>query len=49
MRGLELTICLKDGSGEVIETLDSVLLEVDGTAELKKLTARLVVDLENDG
>jgi len=49
MRGLELTVCLKDGDGEVIETLESVLLEVDGAAELKKLTARLAVDLENDG
>ncbi len=48
MRGLDLSIRLRDAAGDTIRTLEPVVLEVDGGDDLSKLSIRFVVDLKND-
>ncbi len=45
MRGLEIAIQVKNASGETIQTLDPVVLEVDGSGELTKLSVKFAINL----
>ncbi len=47
MRGLEIAIQVKDGGGETIQTLNPVVLEVDGGGELTRLSVRFAIDLDH--
>ncbi len=47
MRGLEIAVQVKDAGGATIQTLNPVVLEVDGTGELTKLSVRFAIDLEH--
>ena len=47
MRGLEIAVQVKDAGGETIQTLNPVVLEVDGTGELTKLSVRFAIDLDH--
>ncbi len=47
MRGLELAIQVKGAGGETIQTLNPVVLEVDGAGELTKLSIRFAIDLDH--
>jgi len=47
MRGLELAIQVKGAGGETIQTLNPVVLEVDGAGELTKLSVRFAIDLDH--
>jgi len=49
LRGLDLSIRLRDATGNTIHTLEPVILEVDGADDLSRLSIRFVVDLKNDG
>jgi hypothetical protein len=47
MHALQLAIRLQDASGETIHTLDPVLLSVEQSGALEKLSLLLTIDLEN--
>ncbi len=47
MRGLEIAIQVKNADGETIQTLDPVVVEVDGTGELTKLSVRFAIALDH--
>jgi signal recognition particle receptor subunit beta len=47
MRGLQIAIQVKNADGETIQTLDPVVVEVDGTGELNKLSIRFAIDLNH--
>ena len=46
MRGLEIAIRVKNAGGDTIQTLNPVVLEVDGAGELTKLSVRFAIDLD---
>jgi signal recognition particle receptor subunit beta len=48
IRGVEVSITVNDENGDVIHTIPPAVVEVDATKDLKKLTLRLGIDLEND-
>ena len=46
MRGLEFAVQIKNSAGETIHTLEPVVLEVEGSSDLAKLSVRFAIDLE---
>ena len=49
MHGVEFAITVKDVGGNEIHTLEPVVMEVEGAAELTKLAVKLRIDLKNNG
>ena len=47
MRGLEFAIQVKNASGETIQTLEPVIMEVDGTGELTRLSVKFAIHLDH--
>ncbi len=47
MHAIELVVRVQDAGGETIQSLSPVSLEVEGAAELKKLSLRFILDLDN--
>ena len=46
MRGLEVAVQVKNSAGETIHTLEPVVVEVEGSSELTKLSLRFAIDLD---
>jgi hypothetical protein len=49
MHGVEFAITVKDAGGNAIHTLEPVVMEVEGAAELTTLAVKLRIDLKNNG
>ncbi|MEX1311190.1 MAG: hypothetical protein AB1Z65_12270, partial [Candidatus Sulfomarinibacteraceae bacterium] len=49
MRGVEFAITVKDAGGNEIHTMEPVVMEVEGAADLTKLAVKLRIDLKNNG
>jgi signal recognition particle receptor subunit beta len=49
MHGVEFAITVKDAGGNEIHTLEPVVMEVEGAAELTTLAVKLRIDLKNNG
>jgi len=47
MRGVELVVRVQDAGGQTIQALSPVSLEVEGATDLKTLSLRLIIDLDN--
>ena len=47
MRGVRLALVIEDGGGQTIHTLEPVSMQVDDASQLRKLSVKVVVDLEN--
>jgi len=46
MRGLEIAVQVKNAAGETIHTIEPVIMEVEGSSELTKLSLRFAIDLD---
>ena len=47
MRGIEVTVRVKDAGGDTVHTLEPMMMEVEGAGKLTKLSLRFAIDLEN--
>jgi hypothetical protein len=49
MHGVEIAITVKDAGGNEIHSLEPVVMEIEGAAELTTLAVKLRLDLKNNG